>query len=76
MIICFRFMSGDGEVTHFILARNTGIISRLVFVYPSVCPHGYTPRRGDSVRYHAVECQPGPDTNNCSWRATRSDFTL
>jgi len=66
-----RSMSGDGDVSHFFMAQNTGIISRSVFVWPAVCPHGYTPRRGDTVRYHGVECVPKQANHNCTWRATR-----
>lgn len=42
----------------------TGWIDQYIVFYPESCTSSYSPKRGDQVRYHAIECMPNEHFNN------------
>ncbi|TRY75130.1 hypothetical protein TCAL_00662 [Tigriopus californicus] len=66
-----RTLEGPGSIQSYWTSDDRGLLSGDVFFNQSSCPTSYRPRRGDEVRFQAVECQPGPNNKYANWRAHR-----
>lgn len=58
--------------TFFLIPREeVGLVSDVIFFAKDTASHSYSPKRGDNVRYYAIECQTDAYKRNCMWRAIR-----